>query len=71
MKKFLPIILFLIGLLVIGGVFVFIRGRNSGGENEDKEKALLNVPLEERPILSLTPSDDGHWLKMKIDKSFL
>jgi hypothetical protein len=68
MKKFLPIVLFLIGLLVVGGAFVFIKSRGSAEEETDNEKALLDVSLPERPVLTLTPSDDGHWLRMKIDK---
>lgn len=69
MKKYLPVFLFLIGVLVIVGVyFLVVRGRKEKPVEEDEKSALIEVPLEERPVTSLTPSADGHWLKMKIEK---
>jgi hypothetical protein len=64
-KKYLPIIIFVLGLLVLVGVyFLVVRGR--GGSVEDEEANVPEVPLEQRPFTSLTPSEDGHWLKLEI-----
>ena len=63
MKKFIPIILLVLGVVVLGLVLV-LRGR--GNEGEDEEAFLREIPLNERPVTSLTPKSDGHWLKMEI-----
>lgn len=68
MKKFLPVFLFLIGVGVFAGVFLFVRGRGEEETSPEEESTLLDVPLEERPIASLIPTSDGHWLKLVIDK---
>ena len=68
MKKFLPIILLLIGVGVFIGVFLFIKGKPQEETAIEDEKSLRDVPLDERPIASLTPSSDGHWLNLKIGK---
>lgn len=66
MKKYLPLILLGLGIVVLTGAFLFIRGRKSSGEAE--ESATIELSLNERPVTSLTPSEDGHWLKLNIDK---
>lgn len=66
MKKFLPIILVVVGLLVLGGVFLVIKGKGSSTP-EDEEANLLEIPLEERPFTTLTPKEDGHYLNLVIE----
>lgn len=68
MKKYLPIILFVIGLGVVtaAGFFV-IRSRKTKEDVEDTS-LLRDIPLEKRPITTLIPSEDGHWLKLVIEK---
>ena len=68
MKKFLPIILLLLGVGVFIGVFLFIRGKPQEEIVVENEKGLRDIPLDERPIASLTPSSDGYWLKLVIEK---
>lgn len=68
MKKFWPLILLLVSLLVVVGAFFFIRGRKASDLGDAEETALLNVTLEERPVVSLTPTNDGHYLHLMIDK---
>ncbi len=68
MKKYLPLLLLFLGLIVVFGVYyLVIKGK---GEKEivDDESALQEVPLNERPVVTLTPTKDGHWLKLKIEK---
>jgi len=65
-KKYLPLILLVLGLVVV--VVGFLTLRNRGEEVEEETAQLLDVALEDRPIASLTPSDDGYWLKLVIDK---
>lgn len=66
MKKFLPFILLLLGVLVLVGVILFVKGRKT--ETADKDEKAPEVAFENRPIASLTPSQDGHWLKLKVEK---
>lgn len=67
MKRFLPIFLFLIGLGVLFAAYFFVL--KPGKETTlDEEEALTEVPLDRRPLATLTPSTDGHWLKLIIDK---
>lgn len=70
MKKFLPLILFVVGLAVfVTAYFVFIRGKKGQSvEEEGSGTVTVEVAFGDRPVTSLTPSSDGHWLKLKIDK---
>src|SRR3972149_8163539 len=66
MKKFLPLIFLLLGVLVLVGVFFLIKGKKE--VPQDEEEKVPEIAFENRPITSLTPSEDGHWLKLQIDK---
>lgn len=66
MKKFLPIILLLLGVGVLVGVFLLVKGK--GGEEVVEEEEAAEVAFEKRPVTSLTPKADGHWLKLEIQK---
>lgn len=37
----------------------------------DDEELLAEVPLDKRPIVSLTPSGDGHYLALQVDNIVL
>jgi len=67
MKRYLPLFLFLIGVLVLAGVYFFVL-RKPASEEIKEEEGLIEVSLIDRPIASLTPSQDGHWLKLRIEK---
>ena len=69
MKKFLPLILLVVGLgiLTAAGFFV-LKGRKTVKLETEEKATLIEVPLNERPIASLTPSADGYWLALKIEK---
>jgi|SRR3989344_1659455 len=68
MKKYLPLIILVVGALVITGAFFVLKARKSKPEIEDDETALLNLSLEERPVVSLTPTSDGHYITLKVEK---
>jgi hypothetical protein len=68
-KKLLPLFLLLAGALVLGGVFFFIARSTKNDElPQDEAENLVEVALDDRPVASLTPSADGHWLTMNIEK---
>lgn len=65
MKKFIPLLLLLIGIFVFVAIFFVMKGKDT---TEDEEEVVPEIALEMRPIASLTPSDDGHWLNLNIEK---
>lgn len=65
MKRWLVIfIIVLVGLLTAGGAFWLLRGdsksEDTEGEKPVKEEIIKELPIEERPFVSLTPRADGH-----------
>lgn len=67
MKKFLPLILLVVGLGVLTAVYFFvIRPKNN--EQGVEEETAPEVVLTDRPVAILTPSSDGHWLELSITK---
>jgi len=69
MKRYLPLFLFLVGVAALAAAFFVFRGKKTSPESE--EAALQEVALEERPVASLIPSEDGHWLTLKIEEIVL
>lgn len=67
MKKFLPLILLGLGVLVAVIAFVFVKGRDKNGGVDLGDELAPEIALMDRPIASLTPSKDGHWLTLKIE----
>lgn len=64
MKKYLPLILVGVGVLVLIGAFLLIKkGSNKPVEEEEVAKEL---PVDQRPTISLIPRADGHWLDLTI-----
>jgi hypothetical protein len=68
MKKFLPLILFLVGVLVLIAVYFLVIRKSSNKESEIVDETVSEIALSDRPVTSLTPSADGHWLKLEIEK---
>jgi hypothetical protein len=66
MKKYLPLILIGLGILVLVGAFLFIR--KSSNKAPVEEETVKELPVDQRPVISLIPSSDGHWLDLKIDQ---
>jgi hypothetical protein len=67
-KKFLPLILLLLGILVVVGAYFFVTRNKKDGDTTEDETSLIEVSLSDRPITSLTPSDDGHWLTLLVEE---
>lgn len=66
MNKKLLLILFAIGVIVFGVVIFFVVKAKGG--SSDIDDVAVEIPFAQRPIASLTPSEDGYWLKLIIDK---
>jgi len=66
-KSKLPLILFFVGLLVVGLGLFFVLRKPKDVEEEDTS-SLIEVLAADRPVTTLTPTDDGHWLNLLIDK---
>lgn len=70
MKKYLPLILLGVGLLVVIAAFFLVKSRKSADESVDPndESNLVDVPLAKRPVVSLIPTEDGHYLDLTVNK---
>lgn len=66
MKKYLPIIFLALGVVVVVIVFFVLRGRGGKEAVERDETALIEVAPEDRPIVSLAPTTDGHYLNLRV-----
>lgn len=56
-----------LGVLVFITVgFLVIKNKNRGTDEEDE--VVVELSFDKRPVVSLTPSADGHWLKLKVEK---
>jgi len=64
MKKFLPFIVLFIGVLLVAGVLV--ASRRGGGLTVDIEEDIPELPLDQRPFTTLTPTEDGHFMELEI-----
>lgn len=67
MRKYLPFILLGVGIIVLITVFIVIK-KNKSKVPVASEDIVVTLSLNERPVASLTPSADGHWLKLTITK---
>jgi hypothetical protein len=75
MKKYLPLILIAVGVLVLGLV-IFVMVRNSKSQNEEvAEENIPELPQSQWPVVTLTPTNnpdvkgsEGHWLDFKVQK---
>lgn len=77
MKKFLPVILLGLGLLVvIGGIIVVFKNSGKSSSTEDENTLVPELPASQRPVITLTPtnnpkdpkSDFGKMLDLKVQK---
>jgi len=67
-KKYLPAIIgAVVLLLILGGIFWFLRGRGPAELEEVPEELAPEWSLEERPYITLTPREDGREFKLRIE----
>lgn len=67
MRKYWPLVLLIVGVLVVGLVwFLVIRGRGEKAIIEEEEM-VADIPLDRRPVVALIPRVDGHWLDLIIE----
>ncbi len=71
MKKILPVVIVLIAVLIAVGAYLFVKNNRSNNKQAgepNQEEIQPEIALEMRPVVSLMPSADGHWLKLEIKK---
>lgn len=75
MKKYLPLILVGIGVLIIGIVIFAIVKGSKGKPEEVAEENIPELPQSQWPVVTLTPTSnpdvkgsEGHWLNFKVQK---
>lgn len=66
LKKFLPVGILLIAVLLVGGIVMAMRGGNDSSVVEEEEQ-IADVPFNQRPAVTLVPRADGHWLDLAIN----
>lgn len=68
MKKYLPLIILGVGILfvIIVGSLLYKSIKSKTAVNSDGESTVVEIPSEERPYVSLTPTSDGHYLNLLI-----
>jgi len=66
LKKILPLILLGAGLLVLVLVFIFVKNKDT--KVVETDDVVMEVAFKDRPFAMLTPTSDGHYINLKIDK---
>lgn len=67
MKKYLPLILLGIGVLFVVVVgFVVFKAVKGNTQTTDDESTVAEIPQDQRPFVSLTPTADGHYLDFQV-----
>ena len=66
MRKFLPLILLLLGAAVLVGVFMFVKGDKDESGTPDEEKVAV-ISQAKMPEISLSKTTDGHYINLKIE----
>lgn len=69
MKKYLPFIVLGVGVLVVAGVFLFVVNKTKAPTDNiaQEDQSVSEIPQDQKPSAALVPSQDGHWLKMKVE----
>lgn len=67
-KPYILIALFLALGIVVVGFLILKRNQTPAIEEfvEDVDESVPELPFDQRPVVSLTPRSDGHWLKLSI-----
>lgn len=67
MKKYLPLVLLVVGIAAVILIIVAVFGKKETQVDIPEEKKIVTViPRDKRPFVSLTPTSDGHRLSLVI-----
>lgn len=69
MKKYLPFILLGVGLLAVIIGIIVVKNLKKQGTDDESDIAVPEIPADQRPSVSLTPTNDGHWLNFVVSKT--
>lgn len=65
-KKYLPVGVFLAVVILLAGVFFAFKARRDKGIEPDIEN-IPELPADQRPVTSLVPTEDGHYLNLIVE----
>ncbi|MAG59694.1 hypothetical protein CMO96_02815 [Candidatus Woesebacteria bacterium] len=67
-RPLLILIIVVLGLATAGGAFWFLGGSREDSSKEEamEEKVSDELPMEDRPFVSLTPTSDGHEFSLSV-----
>lgn len=75
MKKFLPLILLAVGIIVAVVVFMVVKNSKNNQTVDNQDAVVPEISAEQRPVVMLLPTNnpsvpgsDGHWLNFKVQK---
>lgn len=68
LKKYLPVFLLIVGLVVFAVVFVISKNKPQTGSILDSDTKLTEIPIDKRPSISLIPIKEARFLKLSIEK---
>ncbi len=68
MKKYLPIVFLVVAVLFVVGIVAYSKMSAKPVAYDDvvEEETAPEIPFDQRPVASLTPKADGHWLTLKL-----
>ena len=66
-KKFLPIIIFVLALIFLVVIFLVVKNKKTEVVVDDQD-TMLEVSFSDKPFASLTPTSDGHYINLKVEK---
>ncbi len=68
MKKNLPFIFLGVAVLFVIGIIAYSKMSSTPEVVEEvaEEETAPEIPFDQRPVVTLTPKADGHWLSLKL-----
>lgn len=66
-KKFLPIVIFVLALIFLVVIFLVVKNKKTEVVVDDQD-TMLEVSFSDKPFASLTPTSDGHYINLKVEK---
>lgn len=68
MKKYLPFVFLGVAVIFVVGIIAYSKRSSTPVAYDDvvEEETAPEIPFDQRPVASLTPKADGHWLSLKL-----